>query len=51
MDTQEYDISTLMVVPLSRIIVGIFLFIALLNGEQTWRYWPSDPVLVRGVKL
>lgn len=52
MDTQEYDISTLMVVPLSRIIVGIFLFIALLNGEQTLALLAFLILcLVRGVKL
>lgn len=52
MDTQEYDISTLMVVPLSRIIVGILLFIALLNGEQTLALLTFLILcLVRGVKL
>lgn len=35
MDT-EYDISTLLVVPLFQIIIGVLLFIALLHGEQTF---------------
>ncbi|GAK59112.1 conserved repeat domain protein [Candidatus Vecturithrix granuli] len=52
METQEYDISTLLVVPLSRIIVGILLFIALLNGEQTLALLTFLILcLVRGVKL
>jgi len=33
MDAQEYDISTLLVIPLSQIIVGVVMGIALLNGE------------------
>lgn len=52
MDAQEYDISTLLVVPLSRIIVGILLFIALLNGEQTLALLTFLLLcLARGVKL
>ena len=52
MDIQEHDISTLLVIPLFQIIVGVFLFIALLNGEQTLSLLSFLLlVLVRGVKL
>jgi uncharacterized protein (DUF58 family) len=33
MDAQEYDISSMLVIPFSQFIAGVLLFIALLNGE------------------
>jgi uncharacterized protein (DUF58 family) len=52
MDAQEYDVSTLLTVKLIQIIIGIFLFIALLNGEQTLALLTFlILVMVSGVKL
>lgn len=52
METQEYDISTLLTVPLFQIMVGIFLFIALLNGEPALALLTFLLLaLVSGVKL
>jgi hypothetical protein len=34
METQEYEVSTLLTIPLSQFLVGVLLCIALLNGER-----------------